>query len=201
MKNQFSAECGVRSAELYSEFRIPNSEFWGWVFRSRRGVTLLEVLIVTVLLSIFFGAVYETVITGLRTASAADERETIRLELVRALDLMTREGGLASNIDNAEDQRFQFDADLDGNGTTENNINYQVSSGDLQRTYNGTTVTLVGDLSALDIDYVDSSGATLTTPVSTQATRDTIRVAEITMTATKNNETISFTSAVYLRNN
>ena len=168
---------------------------------SERGLTLLELIVVVVLLSIFIGAVYDVVIIGLRTAHASDEREEIRQELSNALDLLTREASLASNLDNAEDQRLQFDADLDGNGTTENNINYQVSSGDLQRVYNGVTVTLVKDLSALDFNYTDSGGANMTTPVTTQALRDTIRVVQVTITATKDNETISLASAAYLRNN
>ena len=168
---------------------------------SERGLTLLELIVVVVLLSILIGAVYEVVIVGLRTVHASDEREEIRQELSNALDLLTREASLANNLDNAEDQRLQFDADLDGNGTTENNINYQVSSGDLQRVYNGVTVTFVKDLTSLDFNYTGSGGANLTTPVATQALRDTIRVVQVTITATKDNETISLASAAYLRNN
>ena len=125
----------------------------------------------------------------------------LRQQLAGALDALTREASLANNVDNAEDQRFQFDADLDGNGTTENNVNYQVSGGDLQRVYNGATVTLVRDLTSLDFDYVDTTDANLAVPVSPQPTRDTIRVVQITATATKDQETISLASAAYLRNN
>ena len=168
---------------------------------SERGLSLLELLIVVSLLSIFIGTLYESVVVGLRTVNAADEREDIRQQLANALDLLVREANLASNVDNAEDQRLQFDADLDGNGTTENNVNYQVSSGDLQRVYSGTTVTLVRDLTSLDFNYLDTSGANVTTPVGSQPTRDTIRVVQITATATKDQETISLASAAYLRNN
>jgi hypothetical protein len=146
-------------------------------------------------------AVYESVISGLRVANASDEREAIRQQLANTLDLLIREASITSNVDNAEDQRFQFDADLDGNGNAEDNINYQVSGGDLQRTYNGTTVTLIRDLSSLDFDFVDSGGSTLSTPVGSQPTRDTIRVLQITVTATNDHETLSLTSAAYLRNN
>lgn len=168
---------------------------------TERALSLLELLITVSLLSIFVGSVYESVVVGLRTANAADKREDIRQQLAGALEALTREASLASNVDNAEDQRLQFDADLDGNGTTENNVNYQVSSGDLQRVYSGTTVTLVRDLTSLDFNYADSTGADLTTPVGSQPTRDTIRVVQITATATKDNETISLASAAYLRNN
>ena len=153
------------------------------------------------LLALFFSGVYESVIVGLRVANASDERESIRQQLAHAMDLLTREGGVASNVDNAEDQRFQFDGDIDGDGSTNNNINYQVSSGDLQRVYSGNTVTLVKDLTSLDFDYVDLNGSNMTTPVTPAGTRDNIRVVQVTMTATSDQETISMTSAIYLRNN
>ncbi len=169
------------------------------------GFSLLEVFIVVTLIGIFFSGVYETVIVGLRTVNAADEREDIRQQLANALELLTREASLANNVDNAEDQRFQFDADLDGNGTTENNINYQVSGNDLQRSYNGVTVTLVRDLntstSPLDFDYFNASGTDLTTPVGNQPDRDTIRLAQLDVTVIRDAETITMATAVYLHDN
>ena len=168
--------------------------------RADRGMSLIELFMVVVLFSIFFGAVYESVIIGLRVANASEEREALRQEISNALDQLTREVSLASNLDNAEDQRVQFDADLDGNGTTENNVNYQVSSGAFERAYNGATVTLIKNVTALDFDYLDSSGANLATPISSQATRDTVRVVQVTVTATKDNETISMASAAFLHN-
>ena len=160
----------------------------------------MELMVVVVLLGIFFGAVYETVIIGLRTANAADEREAIRQQLANAMDLLTREAALASNVDVAADQQFQFDADLNGDGTTENDVNYAVSGGDLQRTANGVTLTLVRDLTALDFDYTDSGGSALSTPVGSQPTRDTIRVMQVSTTATNDDETLSLPGAAYLRN-
>ena len=164
------------------------------------GLTLLEVMLAVALTGLLAGSVYETVFVGLRTAETAGDREDVRQQVTAALDLLTREAALASNVDNAEDQRLQFDADLDGNGSTENNIDYEVVSGDLQRIYNGTTLTLVRDLSALDFDYTDSGGSAMTTPVGSQVTRDTIRLMQITATATKDSESWSVANAVYLRN-
>ena len=181
MRQLAAGQFGIRSAEC--------------------GVTLIEMIIVVTLLGIFMGAVYESVIVGLRAANSSDERESIRQQLANALDILTREAALASTVDLAQDQQFQFDADLDGNGTTENNINYQVNSGDLQRIYNGVTVTLVSDLTSLDFDFTDSSGADMTTPVGSPTNRDTIRVTQVTTTATRDNETLSLASAAYLRNN
>lgn len=152
------------------------------------------------LLGLFIGAVYESVIVALRVVNAADEREDVRQQLANALDRLTREASLASTVVAAQDQRFQFDADLDGNGVNENNINYEVQSGDLQRAYGGTTVTLVKDLTTLDFDYTDLNGANMTTPVP-GANLDNTRVVQVTITATRDNEAISLATAAFLRNN
>ena len=170
--------------------------------RAQRGLSLIELMVVITLLGAFFGMVYESVIVGLRSVRSAGSQEDVRLQLARTLDFLTREVSVAGNVDNAEDQRLQFDADVDGNGTTENDINYQVVSGDLQRTYNGTTVTLIGDLQTLDFNYTDATGANLSTPVGSQPTRDTIRVVHMTVTAAgANGATLSVMTAAYLRNN
>ncbi|MBI4598515.1 MAG: prepilin-type N-terminal cleavage/methylation domain-containing protein [Candidatus Omnitrophica bacterium] len=166
------------------------------LFQSALGFTLMEVLIVTVLFAIFMGAVYETSIVGLRAANSADEREDLRTQMTRALDQMTREMASSYNVDVAQDQRFQFDArDIDGDGSNDTNINYVVTSGDLLR---GSTL-LIRDLSSLDFDYVDADGDSMSTPVAS-GDRDEVRVVQITMTAVKDQETISLTAAAYLRN-
>lgn len=170
--------------------------------RTESGLSLLELFIVMSLLAIFFGIVQESVTIGLRTANSADEREDVREQLTHALDLLTREASVADNVDNAEDQRLQFDADLDGDGDTENNTNYRVQGGDLQRVDSaGVAVTIADDLDTLDFNYVDSTGAAMTTPVPNQPTRDTIRVVQVTITAERDGETISVATAAYLRNN
>ena len=156
----------------------------------------MEVMIVVMLFAIFMGAVYETVIVGLKAANSADEREDIRTQMARAMDQMTREMVAAYNVDNAEDQRFQFDArDINGDGSNDDNINYVVTSGDLLR----GSLLLVKDLSSLDFDYLDSSGTAMTTPVA-GGSRNNVRVVQITMTAVKDQETISLTGAAKLRN-
>ncbi len=164
------------------------------------GFSLLELMIAMTLLGTFVVAVYWPFTVGLRLLDSTDKREDIRQQLANALGRLTREASLASNVRQAKDQQFKFDADLDGNGTTENNIDYQVNSGDLERVYGGTTVTLVGDLTTIDFDYVDLNGASMPTNV-VGGDRNDIRVVQITITATKDDETISLASAVFLRNN
>lgn len=167
---------------------------------SDRGVSLLELLLVITLLGLFMGAVYETVIVGLRVVNAADERETIRMQLANAMDRLTREASLASSVSSASDQRFQFDADLDGDGATETGINYQLQGSSLNWSYGGSTVTLVAGVTAIDFAYLDQNGVTMSAPVTPQSERDKIRVVQVSLTATKDTETISIAGAACLRN-
>ena len=167
---------------------------------SEQGFSLLELFIAMSLIGLFLGAVQESVVVGLRATNAADEREDIRLQLANALDRLTREASLASNVTQANDQAFKFDADLDGDGTTETSITYAVVNGDLVRTHGGTAVTLIRDLATLDFDYQDLNGATMATPVTPQTERDMIRLAQVVLTGTKDTETLSVAEAVYLRN-
>ena len=158
------------------------------------------------LLALFAGGIYETVIVGFRAVNAAASRAELRQQLANALDRLTREASIAHNVDKAIDQRFQFDTDLDGDGSNDNNVNYVVQNGGLDRVFSGATVTLVKNVSALDFDYIDLNGTSNATCDSTSSCgsnccRSEVRVVDITITATEHNETISLTSAVELRNN
>ena len=157
-------------------------------------------MLVISLLGLCFGAVYEWLLIGLRAATAANRREDVRRQLSRAMDQLTREIASAYDVDVAQDQRFQFDArDINGDGGNDTNINYRVTSGDLERVENGITVVFSRDLTALDFDYIDNTGATLSTPVAGSA-EDTIRIVQITMTAASGSESVSLAGAAYLRN-
>ncbi len=171
---------------------------------SQRGFSLIELFIVITLMGIFIGAVYESVIIGLRAVNTANDRENIRLQLTKALDQFTREASATNTVDYAQNQRFQFDADLAGNGNNQSNINYVVSGGILQRTYGSETLNLVSNLASLNFGYVKADGTTATScdytsNCSSQCCRGDVRVVQLTMTATKNNESFSMTGAVRLR--
>ena len=161
-------------------------------------------MIVISLMGLFLGTMQETLIVGLRATSAADDRENIRLQLNKSLDQFIREASAASNVDCAMDQRFQFDAsDINGDGSADNDINYRVNSGVFERV-GSTTVTMISNLTSLDFDYLDSSNASLAncsaSDCGTSSCRSSLRVVQVTITATKNGEVISVTDAVHLRN-
>ena len=179
--------------------------------RNERGLSLIEMFIVMSLLGLFIAAVYESVLVGLRTVNAADERERIRMELAVVLDRLTREASTARTVDRAQDARFQFDADYDASGSstgTEDNVNYQYDGATavLQRSNaGGGTVSVARNVTSMDFDYIDDTGTTFTSCDNTsscgsQCCRSDVRVVLVTMTSTNDKETISVTDAVTLRN-
>lgn len=172
---------------------------WRHTAPTSNGLSLIELMLVMTLLAGFAVVVYQTVIVGLRSADAANERENVRMQLIRALDQLTREASTAYNVDNSDNDRFQFDArlvDSDSDGETENrtNINYRISSGDFQRVQGGNTVTLVPDCtSATPFTYLDSSNASTTN-------EEDVRVVQVSLTATRDGETITMSTSIRPRN-
>ena len=157
------------------------------------GLSLIELLIVISLLSIFIAAVYESVIVGLRVVSAADSRETLRQQLAVALDRLTRDISVANDVDAAQNGRFQFDT------PDVNTVDYVYSGSSLSRDDAASSqVTILNNISSFDFNYFDSAGTQLSEPVSGPL-EDTIRLVQILITVTKNNETLTLASAVYLR--
>lgn len=157
--------------------------------RSQRGLSLIEVSIATVLLSIFFGFVYETVIVGLRQVETADEREDARRQIAHGLDRIVREANVANNVDVAQTAQLQFDT------PSLNNVSYQYTSG--TQTLARSGVTIAQGVTSFDFDYVDCLGISYTGTVSTPGR---VRVAQITATLTDGSEAVSLTQAAFLRN-
>ncbi len=155
-------------------------------------------MVTLVLFSALAAAVYDPVVVGLRVANKTAEREDVRIQMTRALEQLTREATAAYNVSQSLSQRFQFDArvvDANGDGSPENrtNINYLVQSGTFQRVYNGTTVTLIPDLTSLTFTYLNSSNNVTTSPAQ-------VRVMQVAVTATRNGEAISIATSARLRN-
>lgn len=160
--------------------------------RAQHGLSLIEVMVVISMLGIFLGAVYETVIAGLRTMSAVDDREEIRLRLTSALDRLTREASTASNLDVAQTAQVQFDT------PSVNNVVYTYTSGTGILTRDDASsplVTILRNLTAFNFEYLNCLGA-----VYGSGNIDTIRVVRASATVTQGSETVSVWSAAYLRN-
>lgn len=159
----------------------------------RAGLTILEMLIVASLFGLFMTAMFDTVLTGLRVTHTAGDRERIRQELVAVLDRMTREIAAAENVDDADDNRFQFDT------VDVSNVEYDYASGALTHDDGDSSSRIVlRNITAFDFDYWDNTNTQLSTPVP-GASEDTIRMVQVSITVTRNNETVTLAQAAFLR--
>lgn len=164
--------------------------------RTNGGFSLLELMLVTALLGIFFGAVYEVVIVGLRVVSATDDREELRQQLVSALERFAREASLADDVDDAASGQFRFDT------PSMDDVEYTYDSGDdtLSRDERDSAERVVlRRLTSFDFSYLDDDGTQLSEPVASSA-EDDIRVVQVSATVSQGGEAITVNDAVFLRN-
>lgn len=153
-------------------------------------------MLVLALSAAFLVAVSQSVVWGLRVVRTWHQREELRGQLVAVLDRLTRDAWAANDVDEATDDRFQFDTPSANN----NDYDYDGTTDILQHDSSATTqMTLLRYATSWDFDYYDSTGAQLTTPVA-GAAEDTIRVVQVMVTVSRNNETLSMAAAAYLRN-
>lgn len=87
-------------------------------FLSNRGLTLIEVLVTTVMLSILVFAVGFTFVAGLRLWNNGYERNDMRTELAQAMELVSKNLRQATSIDELTAGSITFTADLGAGSTT-----------------------------------------------------------------------------------
>jgi len=129
---------------------------------SRSGLTLIEVLITTVMLSVMVFTVGFTFIAGLRLWDVGYTRANMRTKLTQALELVSKSIRQASSIDDESAGSITFTADLGGGPTSyrvymyheddsEPNPPYAESEGYQLRWAVGTTTYGSGAIIATDI--------------------------------------------------
>lgn len=179
----------------------------------------MEMMLVISMAGLFMVGVYETVITGLRLANAADEREQIRQGLADVLERFSRDASMCVNLDEGEDAQFQCDVDANGVGGstgTERDHNYTVSGSTLTWNYSGSPAgaqTILRNITSWDFNYLRAGSATeyttcdLTSASGSATCVDAAnccqadaRTVIVTATLTRDTETISATTAVPLMN-
>lgn len=167
----------------------------------KKAFTILEVVVVTALVSIFVMAVLGLLSVGLRTWGFGFDRAQIRHLGSAAMQRMARELSQTNSITDAQDGTITFLADLDDNGTDET-ITYSVSGTNLRRTEGSIVTILASNVQTFGLSYRDLNNDLLNSPggTSTQTKRDQIRVITISLTADKDNETITLSESVFARN-
>ena len=85
---------------------VTSSGSRAYLFESRRGFTLLEILIATVILGVITAALYSSYFTVLRARERSALGMESRRELGSTLDLVRRE--IAASVYNRGDKRLRF---------------------------------------------------------------------------------------------
>jgi prepilin-type N-terminal cleavage/methylation domain-containing protein len=183
-----------------------------------QGFSILELMVVLTLFGVFFSALQEPVLVGLRSLDSADTREAARTQLARALDQFTREVTMARNVDRATGTRFQFDADFDGDGASSNitpeerNINYEYDAAADEwlrsdtDTSAGQETVLISNVTSLDYNYYETGSTTesaacdSTGSCGSNCCRSEVRVVVVTATVTRDSETMTMSASAFLEN-
>ncbi|NQU95198.1 MAG: hypothetical protein HQ549_03070 [Candidatus Omnitrophica bacterium] len=167
----------------------------------KKGITLIELIISVTLFLILGSVVLWVFVVGLRSWDSGLNRANIRQSVNVALERMTRELGQASEVTQAKAGNITFQADLDENGTVET-ITFDVTNADnLERTESGRDILMVSNVQDFTLGYyLESGNDTLLSSVNSPANRDTIRVVVISITVSEGDETLTFSTSAYTRN-
>lgn len=168
--------------------------------KTKQGFTLVELIIVVVLFSVLVAAVLWTFIAGLRVWDSGRGRAYIGQDANLAVERMMRELSQASEINRAQSDEIDFDADLDGDGSVET-IKFDVSNdNNLERTENNIPVVIAAGAQNFTLGYyLEGDNENLLSSV-TGPSRDDIRVIVIALTLNEGDEEITLSSSVYARN-
>ena len=164
-------------------FRLKNPE---------DGLTLIELIIVTALISILIGAITVTFTVGLRAWDVAMLRGGVKKDASYSLRLMSEEIRQSTSVTAANQNDFTFMADSDGNGSDET-ITYSwsgVVGEDFNRVQGATTIALARDVQSVQFKYYDADNNLL----SASATASSVRLVEFTLQLKKENESIQYVS-------
>ena len=166
--------------------------------RTDCGVTLIEMMIVIVLVSLLVGVISMVYQAGFSTFYTHNLRIGVKGESSRAFFTMGQELRQADSLVTAQQTSLSFTADTDSNGSDET-IQYSWTGGAgsaLQRISGGATTTLINSVNSLAFSYYDAGNNLLSFPV----TVSQVKMIRINVTVTSQDETFALRSQVNLRN-
>ena len=171
----------------------------------KKGFTLIELIVVITLFLMLASVVLWVFVVGLKSWDSGKNRANIRQSVNAAFERMTRELSQASEIAIAKADEIEFEADLDQNGSAEA-IKFDISNaGVLQRTEiivgPDIIVSMVPYVQSFTLGYyLDSDNDDLLSTVTTPSDLDSIRVVVMSITVTAGDETLTFSTSAYVRN-
>ena len=164
---------------------------------SRTGLTLIELVITTVLVSVLLLGVTAIFNSGFISIFGQIIRSGAKGEAGRAFNRMAQELRQAVSVTSAQQTNLSVTEDTDDNGV-DDTIQYTWSgtAGQPLNRVSGSTSVLVNSVSALSFSYFDGSANLLSFPV----TASQVRLVGINLTVTNGDETFVLRSQIRLRN-
>ncbi len=165
--------------------------------QTSKGLTLIELLISVMLISVILGAIWVVYSTGFIVFSGQTSRYDIKEEASLAFITMTKELHQALSITAATATSVTFTADLDNNGVNET-IQYTWSGAagaPLNRVVGAVTKTLVRSVQSIAFTYYNDNNVLLSVPV----TLANVHLVAVDATAIKGDETFRLRTKIFLQ--
>ncbi len=164
----------------------------------KKGITLIELIIVIILFILLSGFFLWTFSVGLKMWDSGRRRAEIRQSGALAIERMVRELSQASSFTIAQAEQVKFDADLDNDGSDET-VTLSISGSELMWEAGAAEMVLASSVQNLAFSYRDLNNTAMAFPI-TGNERDDIRVVIIALTLSDEDETVILSSGVYTRN-
>jgi len=171
----------------------------------KRGITLVELLIALFIISALSGTIAFIFVSLLKTWDSQNKRFGARLESSIALDTLIHDLRETLSVTDAQNRTISIwfrDADLDGNQDSNEVVTFNwdgVSGSSLTRTQTISKM-IANNISNFQLNYFDSNDIELPSPITLQSERDKIKLITITISSSKDAETLTFRSNAKLRN-
>lgn len=166
-------------------------------FSARRGLTLLEVVIVLFLFSGFTAAIWSAYRAGFLTLYSEHTRWRVKGEAEGALARLTEDLRLAQSITSATATNVTLTRDTDQDGD-DDTVDYSWSgvSGEALIRDADVETAVLNSVSSLAFSYYDSSGSLLSFPV----TAAQVRLVALELTVADDDETLKVRTQARARN-
>ena len=173
---------------------------------NKKAMTLIELLASMAILAIILLPMYNILLVALRSWELTDDQAEATQNARVAMERISTEIRQTKTIYVADTREYYFwtDRNRDTVEDTDEQIRYLWSGtpgGLLTRTQGtGATESIAEYVQNFQIEYRDQDNIILSTPVSPQTQRDTIRLTTINLTIKKDEQTMEMRVSLYPRN-
>ena len=167
------------------------------IYKAAQGLTLTELIITLVFLTLLLGAIWMIFDSVFRPFYSQEKRTDIKEEAGLSFYQLAQDLRHATSVTNAQQTNITFTADIDDDGD-EDTVQYNWSGtvgAPLQRIAD-VTVPLVSAVNSLSFSYYNASDSLLSSPVSASQ----VRAVAVDLTAKTQDETFQLRSRTRLRN-